>query len=184
MTEARTSCSQSVPADRAPKMIVVGCIGSPHGIRGWMKLFSYTQPADNILHYKHWFIQAREDWQPVVMADLKIESATNGHIRIKFANCENPETARLYTNLLIAISREDLPALSLGDYYWSDLEGLTVVNIEGILLGQVSHLFSTGANDVLVVKGERERLLPYIKDIIVSVDLAKGEIKVDWDPDF
>ncbi len=166
------------------EMVVVGRVGSPHGVRGWLKLFSYTQPTDHILQYSHWFIQKHDGWEPVDMATLSIDSGNNGHyIRIKFAACNSPEAARLYTNLLIGVTRDQLPVLSKGDYYWSDLEGLTVINHEGILFGQVSHLFSTGANDVLVVKGDRERLLPYINDVILEVDLDKGQIKVNWDAD-
>jgi 16S rRNA processing protein RimM len=166
------------------EMVIVGRVGSTHGVRGWLKLQSYTQPTDNILHYPRWFIQNHDDWLPVDMATLSIDPGNNGHIRIKFAGCENPETARLYTNLLIGVTKDQLPALSQGDYYWSDLEGLTVINNDGIMFGQVSHLFSTGANDVLVVKGDRERLLPYTTDVILAVDLDKGEIRVDWDADF
>lgn len=166
------------------KMIVVGRIGSPHGIQGWMKLFSYTHPLDNILHYTNWFIEAPDGWQPLDRENIQTQITSDGHIRIKFMHCETPESARLYTNLLISIPREQLPTLSLGDYYWSDLEGLQVVNTAGAIFGRVDHLFETGANDVLVIKGDRERLVPYIKDVVLKVDLEGGRILVDWDADF
>lgn len=165
------------------KMTVIGRIGSPYGVRGWMKLFSYTQPTDNILTYDAWFIQMQESWQPIDRVNMQTQLTADGHIRIKLAHCENPETARLYTNLLIGVRRDQLPPLSPGEYYWSDLEGLTVVNTVGDLLGQVRYLFETGANDVLVVQGERERLLPYVKNVVLEVDLEKGQILVDWDAD-
>lgn len=165
-------------------MVVVGRVGSPYGVRGWMKLSSYTQPAENILQYKRWFIQISDDWQPVDMVNLQTQVSDDGYIRIKLPHCESPEAARTYTNLLIAVTQDQLPVLSEGDYYWSDLEGLNVVNTAGELFGQVDHLFATGANDVLVVKGDKERLLPYIKDVILKVDLEKGQILVDWDADF
>lgn len=166
-------------------MIVVGRVGSPHGVQGWMKLHSYTQPADNILQYRHWFIQASDGaWHPVDMANIQTQASSDGHMRIKLPDCESPEAARLYTNLLIAVMRDQLPAPLPGEHYWSDLEGLSVINTAGVSFGQVSHLFATGANDVLVIKGDRERLLPYIKDVVLEVDLEKGQILVDWDADF
>jgi 16S rRNA processing protein RimM len=85
----------------------------------------------------------------------------------------------------IGIRRDQLPGTAPGEYYWRDLQGLTVVTIKGELLGTVDHLIETGANDVLVVKGERERLIPFVLDqVIVNVDLEKREIQIDWDKGF
>lgn len=85
----------------------------------------------------------------------------------------------------VFVSRSLLPATAPGEFYWNDLEGLRVRTIEGVELGTVSHLFATGANDVLVVKGERERLVPFIRDSVVrEIDIAAGTIVVDWDPEF
>jgi 16S rRNA processing protein RimM len=85
----------------------------------------------------------------------------------------------------IGVRREQLPPTSPGEYYWSDLEGLTVVTVQGEMLGTVDHLIETGANDVMVVHGERERLIPFVmQQVVVDVDLGKGEIRVDWDKDF
>lgn len=164
-------------------MIVVGCLGSPHGIQGWLKLFSYTQPPNNILNYPNWYLQTKSGWQPIVPEATQAEASAK-HIRIKLVGCDSPEQARLYTNTLIAVTRDQFPDLGSDDYYWSDLEGLAVVNTRGIALGQVDHLFSTGSNDVLVVKGERERLLPYITDVVLKVDLEARQILVDWEEDF
>src|SRR5207253_2830077 len=145
------------PYNLMNKIVIIGRIGSPHGIRGWSKLFSYTHPAENITNYQQWFLQIENNlWQPIAMKGLNIEANKGGLMRVQFEGCDSPEVARTYTNALIGVSRDELPALSLGDYYWSDLEGLNVVNHQGVTFGQVSHLFSTGANDVLVVKGERE----------------------------
>ena len=81
--------------------------------------------------------------------------------------------------------RDALPKPAPGELYWSDLEGLRVRTVEGRELGTVSHLFETGANDVIVVKGDRERLIPFLRDSVVrEVDLAAGTMIVDWDPDF
>lgn len=118
------------------------------------------------------------------MSTLTTHVDKGGHMRMKFSACDTPEAAALYTNLCIGVTRDQLPVLSLGDYYWSDLEGLTVINQDGICLGKVDHLFSTGSNDVLVVKGGRERLLPYTSAVMKDVNLEKGQIEVDWDAEF
>lgn len=81
--------------------------------------------------------------------------------------------------------RDQLPALSAGEYYWTDLQGLRVLTVDGVELGTVDHLFATGANDVLVVKGERQRLIPFVKNQVVrEIELEQGLVRVDWDADF
>ncbi len=106
-------------------------------------------------------------------------------MRVKIAGCDDRNQAGLYTNAEIGVYREQLPQLGGDEYYWSDLENLTVINQQGIILGQVSHLVETGANDVIVVKGEKEHLIPYILDqFILNIDLKNGRIEVDWDPEF
>ena len=91
----------------------------------------------------------------------------------------------------IAIESSLLPALGEGDFYWSQLEKLEVLTESGVKLGKVSHLIATGANDVLVVKGQegsvdrKERLIPYLPDqVIKDINLEEGTIRVDWDPEF
>jgi 16S rRNA processing protein RimM len=89
------------------------------------------------------------------------------------------------TGCEIGITRDELPAAETGEYYWHDLQGLSVVTLAGESLGTVDHLIETGANDVLVVEGERERLIPFVMgQVVVHVDLDKGEIQVDWDKEF
>jgi|JI102314A1RNA_FD_contig_121_223138_length_7018_multi_3_in_0_out_0_7 16S rRNA processing protein RimM len=166
------------------KMIVIGRIGRPYGIKGWMRLISYTQPIENIQSYTQWHIQINHQWQSLDRENIQIKFNPKGYFHIKFVDCNTPEQASLYNHALIAVDREEFPELAKGEYYWSDLEGLVVMNKAGIVLGKVSHLFSTGANDVLVVKGDRERLIPYTEDVVLEVDLPKGEISVDWDETF
>jgi 16S rRNA processing protein RimM len=103
---------------------------------------------------------------------------------VQLKDCYTPEEARAFTNVSIGVFRDQLPPLPNNEYYWSDLEGLTVVNLQGIELGTVAYLFETGANDVIVVQGTKEHLIPYVPGpIIKNVDLNK-RIEVDWDPDF
>jgi 16S rRNA processing protein RimM len=103
----------------------------------------------------------------------------------RLADCENRDQAQALMACEIGIRRDQLPATAPGEYYWRDLQGLKVVTVKGELLGTVDHLIETGANDVLVVKGERERLIPFVLGrVIVDVDLDKREIQVDWDESF
>jgi 16S rRNA processing protein RimM len=169
-----------VTSDRsADRLIVVGKIVGLHGVQGWVKLESYTQPRTRIFSYRPW-----------ILGDKEIDEAHGreqgkglvGHI----AGYSDRDAAATLIGAEIRIPRSALPKPAVGEFYWSDLEGLAVVNREGVALGAVSHLFSTGANDVMVVKdGPRERLIPFVQgQFVEAVDLEQSKITVDWDPDF
>lgn len=166
--------------------IVVGKLGAPYGVRGWVKLQSFTEQIDNLLDYDPWYIGLssgpKRGWEIAAVTEAK----THGKgLVAKFKGCDDRDCAARMTGQEIAIRRDQLPPTEEGEYYWSDLEGLTVLTLDGVSLGVVDHLLETGANDVLVVKGDRERLIPYVTGPIVkSVDLAAGTMQVDWDPDF
>lgn len=164
------------------RMVQVGSIAGLYGVRGWVRVLSHTQPRDNILTYSPWYLGGEGAWRPHRL----IEARAQGQgILAHLAGCEDRDQAAALLGQPIAVRYDQLPALGADDYYWSDLEGLRVENLEGVDLGRVSHLFETGANDVLVVVGERERLLPYVwNQVIKRVDLAAGLLLVDWDPDF
>jgi 16S rRNA processing protein RimM len=103
----------------------------------------------------------------------------------RLAECDNRDQAYALMGSEIAVRRDQLPATAPGEYYWSELQGLDVVNTDGESLGTVDHLLETGANDVLVVKGDRERLIPFVMDeVVIAVDREQGRIRVDWDKDF
>jgi 16S rRNA processing protein RimM len=103
----------------------------------------------------------------------------------KLPGCDDRDAAAKLVGATIRVPRSALPKAKRGEYYWTDLEGLDVVTVEGVDLGKVSHLFATGANDVLVVHGERERLIPFVTgQFVKEVDLKSGRITVDWDPEF
>lgn len=162
--------------------VTLGRVSGLFGVRGWIKVHSHTEPRENILRYSPWLLRVRGQWAELPVAEgqrhgkaviARIEGVTD---RIAAATLVGAE---------IAVPRERLPALEEGEYYWSDLQGLRVVTLEGRELGQVDHLLDTGANDVLVVRGERERLIPFLRpDVVQAVDLAGGVIRVDWDPEF
>jgi 16S rRNA processing protein RimM len=165
------------------QIIVVGRLGAPHGLQGHLKLVSYTQPRDNIFQYKPWLIQRHGQWQP--LASPPEYQVRHQKLLVRLPDCHDCDQARAYTNAFIGIYRSQLPELTADQYYWRDLQGLRVINQQGEDLGIVDHLLATGANDVLVVKGKREHLIPFILDqYVLKVDLAAGRIDVDWDADF
>ncbi|GMQ83328.1 MAG: ribosome maturation factor RimM [Gammaproteobacteria bacterium] len=146
-------------------------------------MYSYTRPRENIVHYPTWYLQCRGGaWQEWQLA----EGRQHGKgVVARLADCADRDQARALTGCEIGIPRDELPATQPGEYYWHDLQGLSVVTLAGELLGTVDHLIETGANDVLVVEGDRKRLIPFVMgQVVVGVDLDKGEIQVDWDKDF
>lgn len=162
--------------------LIVGRVSGLHGIKGWVKVFSYTHPRENILHYSPWYVRSDQTWQELALVDGRIQG--KGII----AQLEGYADRNAALDLLgasIAIRRSQLPALEPGELYWVDLIGLQVLSTQGSVLGTVAEVIETGANDVLVVRGEREHLIPFVRGVyILEVDLSKGYIKADWDPDF
>ena len=173
------------------KYLVVGKIGAPYGVRGWSKLHSFTEQVSNLFDYDPWYTNpknskdsAAADGGWVIASVTEVKTHGKGLVA-QFKGCEDRDAAARLTGQEIAIRRDQLPPASEGEYYWGDLKGLAVVTVDGVSLGIVDHLLETGANDVLVVKGDRERLIPYVMGPIVkAVDLAAGTLQVDWDPDF
>jgi 16S rRNA processing protein RimM len=166
--------------------ITVGRIGAPYGVRGWVKVHSYTESPENILAYEPWYLRpADKPNAPWQVADVEEARDHGKGVVAKFEGCNDRDAAALLRGMDIAIQRAQLPPAEAGEFYWVDLVGLRVVTLDGTELGTVDHLMETGANDVLVVKGERERLIPYVMETIVrDVDLDAGIIRVDWEADY
>jgi 16S rRNA processing protein RimM len=162
--------------------VVIGQIGSAHGVRGWVKVISFTEPPQNILNYTPWQLRFTNKFEQVSIADMRPHGQ---HILIQFEGCTDRDIARRFTGAEIVITREQLPTLPPDEYYWTDLEGMQVFTLDGQLLGQVDHLLSTGANDVLVVTGNKRHLIPFLMaHTVISVDTINRKINVDWDPNF
>jgi len=161
--------------------IIIGSFGKTFGVWGWIKINSFTNPKRNILDFKPWLIQKNNLWEEVYFEDGR-ERPDN--IIVKLPNCDSPEEARNFTNIKIAVWHKQLPKPQTNEYYWTDFIGLKVINSDEVDLGIIQELMATGANDVLVVIGDRKRLIPYISNVILNVDLVKKIIRVDWDPDF
>ena len=168
--------------NQRPDVLIVGRISGLYGVRGWLKIFSYTEPRENIVDYSPWLIGTEGHWRGVAVEDGRTQGKG---VVVKLAGCDDRDAAALLIGQDIAVRRDQLQVAAPGEYYWADLEGLRVVTLEGIELGVVDHLFETGANDVVVVRGERERLLPFVRgDVIRRIDLQAGVMEVDWDPEF
>lgn len=164
----------------AERTLVVGRISGLFGVQGWVKVFSETEPMEAILGYSPWRIDGSEDPRSVE------EGRRHGKGLIaRLEGCGDRDQASALVGSLIRVNREQLPPLGEDEFYWADLQGLTVVTPGGLVLGKVDYLFETPGNDVLVVRGERERLIPFIwEGVVKKVDLEQGRMIVDWDPDF
>jgi 16S rRNA processing protein RimM len=164
------------------EMVVMGRVSGLFGVRGWVKVYSYTEPRAGILDYSPWFIKRAGEWE---MHEVQGGHPQGKGVVAQLRDFADRDQAAQLLGCDIAVRRDQLPPLTGGEYYWSDLEGLKVENLDGVELGRISHLFETGANDVIVVQGERVHLIPYTwGDAVRKVDLEKGLMIVDWDPDF
>lgn len=167
-----------VPAD----LVIAGRIVAPFGVRGWVKVLSHTQPPDNLLRYDPWFLTRSGQWARISPAEGRMHGKA---LVARLDGVGDRDAAEQVVGCEIGIRRGQFAALPQGEYYWSDLIGLRVLTEDGADLGVVDHLIETASNDVLVVRGERERLLPYDRDQVVrEVDLAARVMRVAWDPEF
>ena len=162
--------------------VILGRISGLYGVKGWVKVYSETGPRKNILKYNPWYLKCHGQW---IAFELEQGKPHGKGIVVKLGGCDDRDQAAELLQTEIAVKREQLPKPRPGVYYWTDLVGLVVATTEGVELGSIDYLFETGSNDVIVVKGDRERLIPYIRDqVVVEVDLEGGRMTVDWDPDF
>lgn len=163
-------------------MVIVGRFGSPHGLAGWLRLFSFTQPTEAIFDYAEWQIQIKNSWSPIKMNAVKRQGE---RWLVQLEGCTDRDVAIHYVNAEIAIPYAQLPLLPKDNFYWADLEGLTALTTTGVELGTVSSLMETGSNDVLVIQGKKQHLVPFLyPQIVTKVDLEKKQLVADWDPEF
>jgi 16S rRNA processing protein RimM len=164
-------------------LLNAGQISGVFGIKGWVKVFSFTDPRENILQYSPWLVQKNNQ-----ISEIKVlNGQRHGHVVVaELDGITDRDAALALMGADILIRKQQLPKAKAGEYYWSDLVGLRVRTVSGVDLGCVDHLIETGANDVLVVvDGETERLIPFLQNhTVLTIDLADAIMVVDWDPDF
>ncbi len=164
------------------RRILLGRVIGAFGVRGELKLESWTNPRDALFRYSPWLLVHRGEENSVAGAKGKLNP--NGSVTARLPEVETRDDAERLMGAEIWVLRSQLPPAKPGEYYWVDLEGLAVSTGEGVELGKVAHLFNNGANDVVVVRGDRDRYLPYDPSVVLSIDLDAQRMVVDWDPDF
>ncbi|WP_337245051.1 ribosome maturation factor RimM [Luteimonas sp. gir] len=165
------------------RMIQLGKVHGAFGVRGEVKLESFTEPRSAIFRYQPWVLRDGRGGERTLSGARGRETPKG--VVATLPDIADRDAAEAARGLEVWVPREALPPPAPGEYYWVDLEGLRVRNLDGVDLGTVSHLFSTGANDVLVAQSERERMIPFVvPDYVVSIDFDAGLVTVDWDADF
>ena len=163
-------------------LIHVGKISGVLGLKGWLKIFSYTEPKNKILSYKYW--QLKNGSQSKTLNIVSGQLHGKGVV-VQLEGIADRDQAQSLKGRDVYISHEQLPSLGRDEYYWVDLIGIEVLNLEGIHLGKVESLLETGANDVVIIKGDKERAIPFLQgQTVKSIDLSAGKMIVDWDADF
>ena len=157
--------------------ILIGKVSGCFGVKGWLKVFSYTDPRDNITTYANWIVNG--------VVFKAVESKQNGKLIVaKLNGIDDKETAFMLIGQKIEIEKEQLHSLNQGEYYWHDLIGIEVTNKQGVKFGTIKSLLETGAHDVVIIQGERERIIPYIMDkTILEINIEKNSMLVDWHED-
>lgn len=162
-------------------MVVMGRIIAPYGVQGWLKVIPDTEYVDNLLRFKTWRIGNEQAWQTIRLESGKVH---NDILLAKLEGVNDRDAAFACKGQLVAVLRSELPELDGDEYYWSDLIGLAVKNQQGFDFGKIADVFETGANDVIVVKGEIDRLIPFTEQTVIEVNVEEQTMLVDWDADF
>ncbi len=162
--------------------VIVGRFCRPHGIKGFIRVLSFTEPRDNLLNFPTWYIKKDRVWQPIERLN---DELTHKYIITQVKGYIEREDVAALTNCEIGVPRDHLPELEKNEHYWHELQGMQVVHKNGTQLGAVTEIMMTGSNDVLVVEGEHRYLIPYLPDeVILAVNTQTRTITVDWDLDF
>ena len=172
---------------QADKKVVVGRLGAAHGVRGWLKIHSFTEHTEDLFTYGPLLFLKDGAWRPLKVKQWRQQGKSS---IAQIDGCESREQVPNFTNCDVAILASQLPDTEANEIYWHQLEGLTVFTEAEENLGRIDHVLATGANDVLVVQpthesiDDQERLIPYIDHVVKACDLQSACITVDWDSDF
>lgn len=172
-----------------PELVTVGRVLAVHGVRGWVKIYSHTEPKEQIFHYRPWYLLTQAGPEPRDLAEGRPQG--KGLVALLEGVKDRNAAMEMLVGREIAVPKSVLPASGGDTWYWRDLIGLRVVNKQGQDLGVIAEMLETGANDVMRVLGdaasvdERERLLPWAPDdVVLEVKPVEGKLHVDWDADF
>jgi len=166
------------PADR---IVILGKVAGTFGVQGWIKINSYTDPPENILEYEELLLGSPGKWTTVRLEDGRV---TGKGVLGKLKGVETPEDARTRVGAEFAVKRSEMPPLAPGEFYWSDLEGADAESTTGERLGKVDHFRSTPGGTMIVLRGEREVWVPFVKERIAKVDVEGKRIVLDWSLDW
>jgi 16S rRNA processing protein RimM len=183
--------AQKKETSKGGEPVILGRVSGLYGVRGWVRVFSYTEPRDALLDYRHWLLRSGAGWSEIAVVDGRKQAKS---VVARLAGIDDRDDAEAWVGADIAVPRESLPATGEGQYYWADLEGLEVRRRDGRILGRVAYMLATGANDVMVVeagqqaeaagRGAREILIPFVPEVyVLRVDTDEGVIDVDWEWD-
>jgi 16S rRNA processing protein RimM len=161
-------------------LVVLGRIGAPFGVQGWVKVQSYTDPVEGIARYPVWELDRGGSLGRVAVLDWK---RAGSRVAVRLDGVATREAAQGLNGAEVRVERAELPPAAPGEVYWHDLVGLAAVTPEGVPLGRVSGVLDLPAHPVLVIEGERERLVPLVRERIAGVDLDGGRLTLDWHPD-
>lgn len=156
----------------------MGRVSAPFGIQGWVKVKTFTESADGLAGHGRWWMRLPEGWTRVGVEEFAARPASTV---AKLEGFDDRAAAESLRGAEVAIERSELGEPGAGSIYWIDLVGLAVVDLRGETLGKVEGLFETGETSVLVVKGERERMIPFVPGYVKAVDREAGRITVDWE---
>lgn len=161
----------------------IGRITGVFGVQGWVKVYSDTQPKENIFEYSPWWVETRTGWRQYSLLDAKPQGKG---LVVRLEGCNDRDQAESLVGSRIAITRDQLPETENGEYYWSDLIGLQVINARGEVFGRVIELLETGGYDVMVVQDQQEQhFIPFVPEVyILDVDPESGRIEIDWERDY
>jgi 16S rRNA processing protein RimM len=176
MAPARPPAS---PEDGRPP-VVLGRIGGPHGLAGWVKVHSFTEPLEGIVNYGPWELARGASLGRKAVLEWK--RAGSG-LAVRLEGVRSREDAQELTGAEVRVERCELPEPGPGEVYWHDLMGLEAYSPAGVPLGRVTGVLELPAHPVLVLRGERERLVPLVAERLAGVDLEGGRLTLDWHPD-
>ena len=165
-------------------VVWLGRITAIYGLRGWVKVHSDTNPRNNITQFKRWWLRQQGKWTDIRVLNGRPQGKT---IVASLEGVTTPDAASALIGAEIAVLRDDLPQAAPGEFYWTDLIGMSVQTVDQQVIGTVKRMFETGANDVMVVSSpaQKEILVPWVvPSVITDVDMQARLITVDWDPDF